>query len=305
MHISVLKTEALEYLKCQDGGVFLDCTFGAGGHSREILQANERNQLVAIDRDEIAEKNAQVLTEEFGDRFQFFREDFSGIALNQEIMQHKYTGILADLGISSEQLSAERGFSFNDQGELDMRMDPTGELTAADIVNQYSLEQLSKMFQAGGVTKGYRILSENIIKNRPINTTAELAELVIKTMQPINRKKKNPATIPFQAIRMEVNQELQQIKDLLFIAPQITAANARMVMISFHSLEDQLVTKQMRRWSAVENPPALWQGKDGYQESDRKPLGKLLTKKAVFASDQEVVGNPRARSAMLRVFEFN
>ena len=300
VHIPVMLNEVIDLLQAKQEGVYLDCTLGGGGHSRAILLANEKNILYAIDRDQSAIERATNLTEEFPNRFFCYNSSFAD--LETLLSNLRFDGILADLGFSSDQLESKKGFSINDDVELDMRMDLSQENTAYNVVNNYSASDLRRVLKRGGVRFGVNYLIAEIIKNRPINTAKELSEIIVKSVRTDKHKKSHPAIIVFQAIRIEVNEEFDQIEKLLQVAPKLAKENCRFVVISFHSLEDQLITSQMRTWSRGDTIPALWKGNN---LKFKQSLGVLVNKEALVTSDEEVLTNSRSRSARLRSFIFH
>lgn len=213
----------------------------------------------------------------------------------------QFQGLLLDLGISSDQLDdPERGFSFRYSSPLDMRMSQSDGPTAADILNTASEHELRLIFLRGGVKRPlHAILSKEIVRRRPFSTTDQLADLCAELERRPRKREagpaRNPATLPFQALRIEVNQELAKLQSFLDLAPTYLAPGGRLAVISFHSSEDKVVTQTMRRWSRRELSP--------FPSDDRAPFGTLLTKQAVVPSEEEIQANPRARSARLRVFE--
>lgn len=297
VHIPVLLEEVLEQLNVKAGGRFLDCTFGGGGHAQAILKANDLNTVVAIDRNPMTLSIAEVLKEKFNERFEFINMPFSNVL---EINKYgPFDGILADLGFSSDQLSANLGFSFSDT-ELDMRMDHDTDVTAKDIVNTKSEGELKNIFKRGGVSKAYSIVSKAIIENRPINSAKELADCINDNYpKKFVKPGRHPATVFFQALRIEVNEEISELKSFLNGALTLLNQRGRLAVISFHSLEDKIVTKCMRKWGSSGDMPALHPGATKEQD---KQIGKLLTRKAITPTDKEISDNPRSRSAMLRVF---
>lgn len=298
IHLPVMLTEVLDALQAKSGGQFLDCTFGGGGHTRAILDAHQDNTVVAIDRDERAIGRAEKLTEIYQSRFSIQHFRFSDIG--QEFGDKKFKGIIADLGCSTDQITEARGFSFRDQA-LDMRMSETDTLSADQIVNQSELPELQRLLRRGGVGAEAREIARAIIAARPIKTAQDLARIIERThFAKVTKKRIHPATVTFQAIRMQVNDELAEIESLLKAAPTISQSGGRLAVITFHSLEDRAVTKEMRSWSGSESTPALWPGRELGQR-----LGKMVTKKAIVPSDEEINSNPSARSARLRVFEFH
>ncbi len=301
VHLSVMPKEVLDCLQAELAGKYLDCTLGGAGHTRLILEANYQNIVYAGDRDPLAIDRASDILAQFPNRFHPVKSSFSELPV--VFKTQKFDGILADLGISSDQLLTGRGFSFKDQDSLDMRMDPTSGQTAHDLVNTYSQKELMTVLRVGGVTQSVMQIAAAIVKARPIENAEQLAR-VINSAAKFNPKKKiNPATLAFQAIRIEVNDELGEIKRLLEVLPQIASAGCRLVIISFHSIEDQLVARAMRNWANPPQKPALWGGTGNAQQA--RPLGQLVTKKALTPSEDEIAINPRSRSAKLRNFIFH
>lgn len=299
VHISVMLDEALEYLQAEKGGHFLDCTLGGCGHTKAILDANPDSLVTGCDRDIRAIERSASILDGYQERVKVKQASFSQIAEKTE--GQKFDGILADLGISSDQLVEGRTFSFQDDARLDMRMDESQELSAYDVVNFYPPPKLLKVLSEGGVGKETRAVVRAIMDSRPLETAVQLKDL-LAGLPCLNRfdKKRNPATVVFQAIRMEVNGELAEISALLEAIPSIMKPGGRLVIISFHSLEDRKVASCMRKWGTGDTAPALWRG----AEPEEKPIGKLLTRKALFPTEREVKENPRSRSARLRCFSF-
>jgi 16S rRNA (cytosine1402-N4)-methyltransferase len=292
VHKSVLLEETLELLKAKDGGMFLDCTLGGGGHTAAILAANSANKVIAIDRDPRARARAEErFRSDLGTRLTVIPGRFGEAAAL--VSGERFDGILADLGMSTDQLLGGTGFSFKDKGELDMRMNPEEGITAQDILNTASDQELREIFYKGGLDRWARKLAKEIIAARPIATAKDFAGIVDI------HGGKDARAVAFQALRIAVNREFDEIEGLLQAAPKLAKNGTRLAVITFHSLEDQLVTGQFRKWAGSEAAPA-WFGKE---ESAR--LGKLLTRKPVTPSDSEVAGNPASRSARLRVFEFS
>jgi len=303
LHVPVLKEEVMEYLRTERGaGRYLDCTLGGAGHTIAILKAHPANCVVALDRDARAVKRAEVLLTSYSGRLELHHCAFSEI--EKLSLQGPFDGILADLGVSTDQLREKRGFSFSDKAPLDMRMDERQLLRAADIVNSYAEPELYQVLKQGGVGREARAVAKAILRARPIADSAALAKIVNQTVAGLTRKINiNPATVVFQAIRMAVNHELDEIKALLAHVPTLIKPGARLAVICFHSLEDKLVTSTMRRWQLGDKAPAGWPGMlEGVERASA--LGRLLTKRALRPSDREVRVNPAARNAILRVFEF-
>jgi len=275
-HIPVLASPLIQNLAIKEGGQYLDCTVGGGGHSELILLAAPNLKLVAIDRDAMAIAAAQNRLAPFSDRLEFWQGNFS-----EYNPQQKFDGIIADLGVSSAQLDiAERGFSFREAGELDMRMDQTQDITAADLVNHASEAELAKtFFELGEERFSYRI-ARAIAAHRPFHTTTQLAETITRSV-PRNYRygRIHPATRVFQALRIAVNQELKSLETWLAIAPDWLKPDGKICVISFHSLEDRII-------------------KHTFRQDDRL---QIITKKPIIATEAEIAENPRSRSAKLRI----
>lgn len=284
-HEPVLLTEVLAYLNIQAEGTYVDGTFGRGGHSRALLaQLGPQGTLIALDRDPAAVRYAQEQSVFTDKRFKIWQADFA--RLTQIVMQAdclgKVNGILLDLGVSSPQLeNAARGFSFLRAGPLDMRMDLAQSLTAAEWLNTAQEEEMRQVFQEYGEERYARRIAAAIVQARaqaPLQDTAQLAAIVAAA-HPQWERHKHPATRVFQAIRLHINQELQQLEQVLAQCERVLAPAGRLLVISFHSLEDRMV----KRW---------------IQQS---PFFKKIAK--VKPSAAEIAVNPRARSALLRVAE--
>jgi 16S rRNA (cytosine1402-N4)-methyltransferase len=290
-HVPVLLEESLNFLNVRPGGVVVDCTLGFGGHSAAICRRlGPAGKLIAFDRDEqamdLAKARLAVLAEELGaemPQVEYVARPFSEIA--EVIKPGELDGLLADFGVSSMQLDeAHRGFSFRSDGPLDMRMDTRSGLTAEQVVNQADEEDLANLIYEFGEERRSRRIARAIVRARPITTTAELARVVSAVAPPIKGEKIHPATKTFQALRIRVNDELGEIQSLLKSAESLLKPGGRVVLISFHSLEDRLV-------------------KDSFRESARQGVLEILTKKPAVAKEQEALRNPRSRSAKLRAAE--
>lgn len=318
MHLPVLLTETVDLLKpaLQGGGIWVDCTLGLGGHAAALLAACPEARLVAIDRDPAALAEARRRLTEWSGRVDFVLAPFSGMErCLGELGIAKVQGIFADLGVSSLQLDdAGRGFSFRHDAPLDMRMgrpaesaeeaeEALEELTARVVVNEYPEEELARIFMEYGEEQQARRIARGIVKARaqkPLETTVELARL-IEGCKPHDyqrpregKKRVHPATQVFQALRIEVNQELEQLEQLLDQATHLLDASGRLVVISYHSLEDRLVKHTLRDLASGEIEPIT-----GRPRAETQVL-EVLTRRAVRPSEQEVAANPRARSARLR-----
>ena len=300
VHVPVMRDEVISALAAEHEGVYLDCTLGGGGHTRAILEAHPKNEVVAVDRDLRAVERGKLALAGFGSRIEILHAAFSDL---QDLLGHRrFNGILADLGISSDQLGEGRGFSFRDQTELDMRMDQSCSKTAATVVNQSTERELIQILKRGGVKNDAKYLARKIIDARPLSTALDLARLVQQFYSTRGYTKKvDPATLVFQAIRIEVNDEFIEIEKLLEYVPSHIEKGGHLVVIAFHSLEDELVTGTMRSWENKDTTPALWRG----ARETGPSLGKVITRKATTAGEQEIEANPRARSARLRTFKFN
>ncbi len=303
-HISVLLDEATTGLAIQADGIYIDCTFGRGGHSGLILtKLSERGRLIAIDRDPTAIEAAKKFADDkrFGIEHYGFAELESIAAKHQLLGQ--VDGILLDLGVSSPQLDqAERGFSFMKDGPLDMRMDTTRGQTAAQWLATADVEDISWVLKTFGEEKHAWRIANAIVDTRdesPLTRTSELAELIKKTA-PQREIKKHPATRCFQAIRIYINSELEQIEKALNAALKVLKPGGRLVVISFHSLEDRLVKQFMKKHSQGKQVP---RGLPISEEELNKGKKLSLIGRKQKPSKQEVTENVRARSSVMRVAE--
>jgi 16S rRNA (cytosine1402-N4)-methyltransferase len=278
-HIPVLSQEVITGLNIQPGGNYLDLTVGGGGHSRLILEAAEDVKVTAVDQDEDALTAARQNLAEFGDRVKFIHSNFA----NYQFIENHYHGILADLGVSSYHLdNPERGFSFRNTANLDMRMNQQQSLNAGDIINEWDEKELADIFFKYGEERLSRRIARRIVENRPFNTTTELANAIAYCVPPKYRHGRiHPATRVFQALRIAVNDELKVLQTLIEKAPNALILEGRIALISFHSLEDRLIKHGLR------NLPSL----------------RVLTKKPIIATEDEIKENPRSRSAKLRIAE--
>lgn len=300
MHQTVLLPEAVDALVTRTSGFYVDGTFGRGGHSGAILERlDDDGRLLAVDKDPAARDAAR---KQFAgeDRFEFFHGSFAQLPHQLRRMGiDAVDGILLDLGVSSPQLDeAERGFSFTQDGPLDMRMDTSSGETAAQWLSAASEQEIAAVLKDYGEERFARRIAAAITAARdaaPISTTAELAK-VVSEANPRWEKHKHPATRAFQAIRIRVNRELDDLQDLLDVALDLLRVGGRLVVISFHSLEDRMVKRYMRDMARGRDLPRGVPVRDSALERRMRLVGK-----AVRASEEEVLGNVRARSAVMRV----
>jgi 16S rRNA (cytosine1402-N4)-methyltransferase len=294
-HVPVLLQPAIDFLAVQRGGTFIDATLGLGGHSYEIAKRlGAEGRLIGFDKDPAAlerarERLASPPPELAADwpQIELVHASFAEVA--QHVKPASVDGLLADLGVSSMQLeNAERGFSFQADGPLDMRMNTQSGLTAEQVVNRFDERELADAIYEFGEERRSRRIARAIVRARPIHTTAHLAEVVSAAARPMNQAERriHPATRTFQALRILVNRELDDLRELLSagVAPQVLRKGGRLVVISFHSLEDRIV-------------------KDVFREASHNGVFRILTKKPVTGSEEEIDRNPRARSAKLRAAE--
>lgn len=304
-HLPVMYTEALQYLAIKDDGIYIDCTFGRGGHSQGILNLLGQNgRLVSLDRDAEAFNSERAQSMLLDQRFALKQSCFSQLKniVENANMVGKIDGILMDLGVSSPQLdNPERGFSFLRDGPLDMRMDSNAGITAAQWLATVDEKYLVKILFEYGEERFARRIARAILEKReasPITTTKQLAELIAGVI-PFKEKHKHPATRTFQAIRIEINRELDELKDVLQQSAQVLKSGGRLVVISFHSLEDRIVKRFIRDESGAKHHP----GKLPIKEVDIEKGVLQKINKAIKTDAQEIKQNPRARSAVMRVAE--
>ena len=281
MHQPVLVTEVLEALAVAPGGAYIDCTVGEGGHTEAILNAAPECVVIGLDRDPTALAAAKARLARFGDRVRLVNDSYTTLAEQAELQGGSpVMGVLLDLGLSSLQLESEdRGFSFLRDGPLDMRFGPQDGRTADDVVNRFSERDLVRTIHEYGEEPRARRVARAIVQRRPIRGTAHLAQVVQDALG--RRGRIHPATRTFQAVRMEVNQELAALRTALASAAEALQPGGRLAVISYHSLEDRLVKTTLRESAVL----------------------KVLTKKPITPSREEVVYNPRSRSARLRAAE--
>jgi 16S rRNA (cytosine1402-N4)-methyltransferase len=293
-HIPVLMDEVMGFLAPRAGGVYCDATVGLGGHAARILHlASPDGRLVGLDRDAQALAKARANLAQFGDRVTLVHARFGALRQVLEgIGQASLDGCLVDLGVSSLQLdTAERGFSFRRTAPLDMRMDQSQGVTAADFLAQADADEIERILRDLGEERFARKIAGAIVEARhriDLSTTTALAELIAKVV-PTRERNKDPATRSFQALRIAINDELGELERFLADAPAFLRPGGRLVVISFHSLEDRLVKKQLRALAA--------------RNAAEPPSVRILTKHVVVATDDERRRNPRSRSAKLRAVE--
>lgn len=301
-HIPVLPDEVISGLRVEPGSRIIDATVGGGGHAAEILAASAPDgRLLGLDRDPAALEVARERLAPYEGRFELVHASFAD--LREVAEAHSFVpveGILFDLGLSSLQLGdAERGFSFMSEGPLDMRFDPTsGGPTAADLVNTLSAEALADILYEYGEERQSRRIAKAIVEARPIHTTGELTDVIAEEVGR-RRGRLHPATLTFQALRIAVNEELTALKAALPQAVEILEAGGRMAVIAFHSLEDRIVKRFMRR----ESKDCICPRELPICTCDHEATLNVMTKKPIRPTEEEVAVNPRSRSARLRIAE--
>ena len=305
-HMPVLAKELLQYLVPHSGGVYVDGTLGGGGHSELILEATEPDgTLIGIDRDPEALSAAKSRLHRFGRRFSAIQGSFADIAeLLPSYGTTEIDGLILDLGVSSYQLDTpERGFSFRFDGPLDMRMNPAEEVSAADLVNNLSEQELEKIIREYGEERWARKIAARIVAARQVSlieTTQLLAELVESTIpRRFHEERIHPATRTFQALRIAVNDELAQVQQGITAGFGLLRPGGRIAVVSFHSLEDRIVKQTFRGFAeGCICPPRF-----PYCVCGKKPVARVVTGKPVVAGEAERSENPRSRSAKLRIVE--
>ena len=301
-HRPVLLGETLKFLAPERGGLFVDCTVGLGGHSEAILKSSSDTRVLGIDLDEEALAYSRQRLASFGERFRAVHANFRAIAaVLQEANERDPNGILVDLGVSSLQFdSPERGFSFRFDAPLDMRMDPGSGPTASDLLQQLPEAEIARIIFEYGEERHSRRIARRIVERReqgkPVTTTAELAELVRVGAGGHKRDQIHPATRTFQALRIAVNNELEGLGEFVETAVDLLKPEGRFVGISFHSLEDRVIKRELRKLSGhCQCPPRLPVCSCG-----ARTMVEVLTRRPVVPGAGEVEQNPRARSAKLR-----
>jgi len=297
MHESVLLEESIKYLNLKDDSIVIDCTLGYGGHSSKILEKIKNGFLYAFDQDEEAIEKASKRLEKIGNNFKIIDKNF----VNIDLVEEKVDAILFDLGVSSPQLDEDyRGFSYHKDAKLDMRMDRRQLVSAYNVVNEYSLEKLNEIFKKYGEEKYSFTIAKNIVKYREdkkIESTSELAEIIKESVPEKYRKKAHPARKVFQAIRIEVNDELGVFERTLRKGLDMLKPSGRIAVITFHSLEDRLCKNIFKEVSEVKK-----ELKDlPIVPEEFKPKYRII--KNIKPTDEEIEKNKRARSSMLRVIE--
>ena len=304
MHYSVMSTECIENLNIKSNGIYVDGTIGLAGHSSEILKRIPNGHLYGFDQDDFAIKESDKRLSSIGENYTLIRDNFVNMKLRlNELGIESVDGILLDLGVSSPQIDDEtRGFSFMKDGILDMRMDTRSDLTAKRIVNEYSFEELTNIFFSYGEEKYSKIIANKIViyrKNKEIVSTLELVD-IIKSSVPVKYFiEHHPERQIFQALRIEVNSELNVLDEVLPDAIKLLNKGGRLVVITFHSLEDRIVKKVFKKYSEVDE---IVKGMP-YIPDEYKPLIKLINSKPIVASDEETNENSRSKSAKLRIVE--
>ena len=299
MHESVLLKESIDSLNLKEDSIIVDCTLGYGGHSSEILKQIPKGHLYCFDQDIDAINYSKERLSKISNNFTIIQSNFKDIKnkLN-ELGITKVDGIIYDLGVSSPQLDTkERGFSYHQDSKLDMRMDKNNKLSAYEVVNEYSYERLVKIFREYGEEKYATSIAKAIVNNRPITTTLELVELIKENVPFSYKKDKHPARKVFQAIRIEVNDELNVIDLSINDALDLIDINGKIAVITFHSLEDKLIKKIFKEVSSIK--PEL-------QKLPIIPLEyqpKFKTVNQIIPTEEEIKHNNRSRSATLRVIE--
>ena len=304
-HISVLLNECIDNLNITPDGIYVDGTMGGGGHSLEIAKRLTTGRLICIDQDLNAHEAAGKRLAEYKDRITFVRDNFGNIAnILDSLGIEKIDGMLLDIGVSSHQLDeAERGFSYQQDAPLDMRMNPDRPFSAYDVVNGYDEDELDRVIFTYGEERWARRIAQFIVKEReakPIETTGELVDIIKKAVPKGARKDgPHPAKRTFQAIRIEVNGELEVLQRAIDEVVERIAVGGRLCIITFHSLEDRIVKEAFRK----QENPCICPPQFPVCVCGKKPLGRVITRKPILPSKEELEENPRSRSAKLRVLE--
>ena len=306
MHISVLLNESIEGLNILENGIYVDATLGYAGHSSEILKRIKKGFLFAIDQDSDAIKYSNENLSKISDNYEIIHTNFKNIKeeLNKRDI-NEVNGILFDLGVSSVQLdNAERGFSYHSDAKLDMRMDKDAKFSAINVVNEYSEKDLVRIIRDYGEEKYANSIARNIVReraNKKIETTFELADIISKSVPMKAKRDKHPARKTFQAIRIEVNHELDILEDTMKDALSLLKPGGRLVVITFHSLEDRIVKNVFREYTEVDSMVKGLPDNEIPKEFRKDYV--LINKKVIVPSDEELSNNNRSRSAKLRIIE--
>ena len=304
-HISVLLNECIDNLNIRPDGIYVDGTMGGGGHSLEIAKRLTTGRVICIDQDPNAHEAAGKRLAEYKDRITFVRDNFGNIkSILDSLGIEKIDGMLLDIGVSSHQLDeAERGFSYQQDAPLDMRMNPDRPFSAYDVVNGYDEDELDRVIFTYGEERWARRIAQFIVKEReakPIETTGELVDIIKKAVPKGARKDgPHPAKRTFQAIRIEVNGELEVLQRAIDDVAARLAVGGRLCIITFHSLEDRIVKEAFRK----QENPCICPPQFPVCVCGKKPLGRVITRKPILPSKEELEENPRSRSAKLRVLE--
>jgi len=305
-HLPVMAREVVELFLAVPGGLIVDCTVGGGGHSAVLLDARPDVHLLGLDRDADAVEAARSRLARFGDRVQVVHGRFEqlGGLVERHGEGEQAMGILMDLGVSSAQLDRpERGFSYRFDAPLDMRMDAKQALTATEVVNSYDEAQLAAVISQYGEERFARRIAHAIVAARPVRTTRELAEIVRDAIPAATRRRgPHPARRTFQAIRMEVNRELPNLADGLDESVHVVGPNGRVLVLAYHSLEDRMVKETFGRWAGDDAARAV-PAKLPVPPPRSNALVRVLTRKPLRPSADEIAANPRAESARLRAVE--
>ena len=298
MHESVLLKESIDNLNLNENSIIVDCTLGYGGHSSEILKRIKKGYLYAFDQDEEAIESANKRLSEISNNYEIIHTNFVNLKTEMEKRNIHPDGILFDLGVSSPQLDeAERGFSYHKDAKLDMRMNQEQKLSAYEVVNDYPYERLKEILLKYGEEKYAGSIAKAIVNNRPIETTLELAEIIKESVPEKYRNKSHPARKTFQAIRIEVNDELNVFEKALTDALEIIKPGGRVCVITFHSLEDRICKQIFNKYTKI--PPEL--KKLPMIPTEYEPKYKLIAN--ISPTDTEINKNKRSRSSRLRVIE--
>ncbi len=296
-HVPVLYDEILNTFKNINNSYIIDCTIGFGGHSFGLLSRNKTINMICNDQDKEALEFSKLRLEQFKSRIIFNQGNFKNLL--EDYKQYDIKGILADIGVSSLQLDkTQRGFGFTSE-VLDMRMNQNQTLDANIVVNTYSQNDLERIFKDYAQVREYKKVASLIVNNRPFASSKQLADFLLKNMY---KKKLHPATLPFQAIRIEVNDELGVLNSLFRSIETLKPRNCLIAIISFHSLEDKIVKKYFKKWTQSCNCPRIvYKCECG----NNNALGKILTKKPIIPTTKEIKQNIRSRSSKLRIFKFD